>query len=302
MDFFENSVSYDTLTQRLNEVYSEKSLYYNKVVLYLCLFYVVCNGVFAYLLYINDLLHIIYIPFIVLVALVLLTLAISKGVLNSNIRKEHLNKEIINLYNFTEGANVKYEVKPEYNKKYNAEMALFVRYASPTCKYKISDDDPEKLNYEILRGTLVTSNGKSSTVHFDGHYLIINKQTNRDFHIKHRKSRTNRKELKFYNIHDEEHHIYLSEKDYDRKEKRVIRPLDSQFLSLYSYTKEVFDTDKISIGSNQNEIHVAISDKIKFKFPKEFNYDNVKNYYDDFTDIIRGANQLIEYINEQEYM
>jgi len=81
----------------------------------------------------------------------------------------------------------------------------------------------------------------------------------------------------------------------------VIRPLNRQFISLYNYAKEVFQTEKISIGSNKQQLHIAISEKIKFHVPKQFDYDNVKKYYDEFTQVIRNVIQLISYINDQEF-
>jgi hypothetical protein len=107
--------------------------------------------------------------------------------------------------------------------------------------------------------------------------------------------------VKFYKVNDTEHNIYLTEEDYDREEKRVIRPLNNQFINLYHYVQQVFQTEKVSIGSNKQQIHIAISEKIKFNVPKQFDYDNVKKYYDDFTRVIRNINQVIGYINDQDF-
>ena len=303
MDYFETSVSYDTLTHKLNEVRSELSVKYNKTAMIfnglwlfgalLGLYFIIAGGFHIAML---------LIPILGFGFVVLLTQLITKGVLKAKIRNHYLNKEVVNLFNFTEGSNVYYKVKPVFNKQYNSEMALFVRYASASCKYKIYNENPEQLGYEILRTSLVTSNGKSTTVHFDGDYLIINFPTDQDFHIKHRKQRTNRKGLKFYKTPDEEFHIYLSEKDYDKEEKRVIRPINRQFISLYSFVREVFQTDKVYIGSNKEQLHIAITEKVKFKMPKEFNYDNVKEYYDEFTKVIKRTHQVIDYINDQEFI
>jgi len=300
MDFFETSVSYDTLTQRLNEVYSKLSVKYNKIVYIICGIWVIIALSIAVAL-IDNQEKIFFAPIIIGVVFVLITVAISRATLNSKIRNNHLNKEIISLYNFTEGTNVQYEVKPTFDKTFNSRMALFVRHASASFKYKISTDNPSHLNFDLLNTRLVTSSGNSTTLHFDGDYLILDFPTNQQFHIKHKKARTGLKDVKFYKDKDENYNIYLTQEDYDKEEKRVIRPLNRQFISLYNYAKEVFQTEKISIGSNKQQLHIAISEKIKFHVPKQFDYDNVKKYYDEFTQVIRNVIQLISYINDQEF-
>ena len=81
----------------------------------------------------------------------LISYLIIRGDMKAKIKNRYLNHEVVNLYNQTEGNFLNYEIKPIFNKKFNQEMALFVRYANAGCKYKMFVEDPSKFNYEILR-------------------------------------------------------------------------------------------------------------------------------------------------------
>jgi hypothetical protein len=220
--------------------------------------------------------------------------------LNFKLGKNHVNKELLEIYNYSNGLNVQYDVKPDIDKKFNSKMALFTRYATASIRYMFNSEDLAMFEFNILQAALVTSNGKSSTTHFDGYYIMFNIPTNQHFHIKYKNQRTNRKDQKFYRIDDPEHKIFLTAEDYDPENKNVIRPLDHEFVLMYEKAKQIFKTDKVSIGSDKHQIHVAVSKKIRQKSFKIIDEASLRDYYYEFTKIIGETIEMAQYIDGQD--
>lgn len=182
---------------------------------------------------------------------------------------KHINSEIIKLFNAEFDTNFTYEYKVKVPKEFNQKMGLFPRGSSIFTNYRITGVTPENHPIIILDCRMVTSNGKSSTIHFDGIYAIL--QVSFPVHAQVRSSgRPHVKGIQFNKLDNYEQKVFLAE---DTGET-----LPSELLHLYREIKDNFTTRGQYIGTNTTELHIAIWDKEKNPLPEELNYQTLESY------------------------
>jgi hypothetical protein len=276
-DMYEYSSS--SLVERLKEEREKIDKRINKIFWVISVF-IILIALIILLSMVNSMFNVLtyFLFFLGLSVIELFLSFIIKSVGNYQFVNQVLHKEMIAMYNQNEEDSLRYRFKPKDLTKFNVNMALFNRYSGANIPFAIEQNDAS-MPYLFMKASLVTSSGKSSTVHFDGMYLRIKKSLPDDFHIKPKKTKSNRKNAKMYHTEIEGHHVYVPEYDYIKEERSLKKPFPSYYIDFYNSVVSIFNTDKIYIGSDKEFLDIAIYNKFPFKAPKDLDYDTIHNYY-----------------------
>ncbi len=165
--------------------------------------------------------------------------------------------------------NDRYETKFEYQKmpekapEFNQSMGLFTRFASVTHQYRI-DGTVDGIPCIMMHMRLVTSNGQSAAVHFDGLYTVIKQPGIPMAQIRN----TGRPALKgqsFKRIKEAEDKVYLPKSSNQTQAPDPLRKVFDQIPTQ-------FDVKHYYVSSNTEEVHIAIWPKKKIKLPKTLSH------------------------------
>lgn len=180
-----------------------------------------------------------------------------------------MNYEILQVYNSMNGTNLIYENKPKIPKTFNVEMGLFVKYAGVSTKYSIKDPSPSN-PFEMMYCSLITSNGKSSTVHFDGIYVIFKIPNIPTQHLLSR-GKPHLQGTKMVQAEGYEENVFVP---VDHPEVRINPILYGIFQDL----PNKFELKAYYVASNNAEVHIAFTPKQKQKLPEEFTYQTLQEF------------------------
>lgn len=97
---------------------------------------------------------------------------------------EYLYSEIYKHINKTEHLNIEYKAYDKDDITFNKAGGLFTSFASVKVKRHIKGETKEYKSFNIYDCMMTTSNGKSQQVHFDGVYLVLEKQANTTIQIR----------------------------------------------------------------------------------------------------------------------
>lgn len=89
---------------------------------------------------------------------------------------EYLYPELYQCINREEGWFLNYHPYDKEEKEYNLKGGLFTRFATVQNFRHIDGKTSDEEVFHIFDCKMTTSNGKSQTTHFDGVYIVINKQ------------------------------------------------------------------------------------------------------------------------------
>lgn len=212
----------------------------------------------------------------------------------SKLKNEHLNQELIHLYNTIHEMNFDYEYKAKIDKTFNQEMGLFTRHASVNSKFVITSDQNETKKYQIYRCTLTTSDGKTTTVHFDGFYARIPKYNIPRQQLR-SKGKAHIKGIKMIRLEDYEERIYVPD------DQSVTRP-NALLYSIFQNITRTFNTSSHYVASDMREVAIAISLKDKFKLPKVFDYNSLQTYSEPLFELLQFIDDVAHQIEEGEYL
>ncbi|GEM_PF-616468 len=96
----------------------------------------------------------------------------------------YLYSEIYKKINIDESLFIKYEPYLKEKQDFNIKGGLYTRYASAKIKRKVSGQTMNRHDFTIYDTTIVSSNGQSSTTHFNGIYYQIKTNTNTYFQVR----------------------------------------------------------------------------------------------------------------------
>jgi len=180
-----------------------------------------------------------------------------------------INDEIVQIYNSSNGTTYSYESKPKIPKTFNVDMGMFTRSAAVSTVFAIKDTT-STFPFELYRCTLMTSNGKSSTVHFTGMYIR--------FFI----PNIPRQQLL---SRGKPHASGIKMVQVEGYEERLFTPLDSPetrinpiLYGIFQDLPNKFDLKAYHVGSNATEVHVAFTPKRREKLPEEFTYQTIQEF------------------------
>jgi len=202
----------------------------------------------------------------------LITKISMKYVGKKNILYDIIYPRGVTLFNQEHDTTFTYEFKPKLDKTFHEEMGLFTRFASISSNFRMVSKQEGHAPITIQHCRMVTSNGKSSTIHFDGVYLILPKSG-----IPVQQLRSNGrpalKGVKMERLEDYEERIYVPQEE-------GITPVDSVLLGIFQELPQTFELSRQYIGSNQSEIHIALWFKKQPRLPNELNYNGLEELID----------------------
>ncbi len=202
---------------------------------------------------------------------------------NSRQVKNLYIQEVIEVYNDRNDLNLEFSGTKKVSKEFNQEMGLFVKFASVQANYLIDGSLTSDYKYQLLNCQLVTSNGKSTTVHFSGLYFMFKIPTDDFFQIRSR-YKPKLSGTKFKQIERYQEKVFVPEND-------VRDYIEDKYLQYYRTINRSIPNKALYIASNRKEIHVAITPKEKFKNIKDLNVETFEKYY---TRYITIFNQVID--------
>ncbi|AIO18523.1 hypothetical protein KQ51_00643 [Candidatus Izimaplasma bacterium HR1] len=287
MDYYDNGASHQGALRNIVEKQGELITKSKKVIRGIELF-AFLSALFACLImYLSTAKVGFYaIPIGVGSLITLLTHLIVPSVYKGKLVKEVVNKEVINLYNYENSTNFDYLDKIKVRNNFNKEMGLFTRLASVSTRFQIIGED-----INIMNCTLVTSNGKSSTVHFDGIYMIYKKMCSKTFQLR-TKGRPKLKGVKFSK---QEGELYSEFVPFESNEI-----IDSYYINIFESSLNSIELSKkkVYLGSNLKEIHFGYHPP-KFMKYDEFTYEVFKEYYKYFSNILNLGLRIKEQLSDQ---
>lgn len=164
----------------------------------------------------------------------------SKKLITTEILPELIKEHTI------EDSSFRYFAKSK-TREINLDSGLFTRHATVTSQYKISTN-----KYSIYHATIVHSNGKSSTVDFQGLYFIFPFKYDKRVQIRTMGS-ANYKKPNLKALKKEKGERYYSDSQTDS--------IDSNLVSIFNSIKRSEQPKHLYMSLNKKELHVAISKK-----------------------------------------
>ncbi len=211
--------------------------------------------------------------------------------LNSNNQRmrAYLVEEIMAVYNRETDANTILEIKPKVTRTFNQEMGLFTRGASVQTDYlvKIAHKD---LDCEILYCRLITSNGKSSTIHFNGFYAIFQHKSDDFFQIRSR-GKPRLKGVKFKRLIRYPEKVFIPEID-------IREYLEEKYLYAFRNINNKMLLGNSYLASNKEAVHLALSPKGNFRMPKLIDQENFIDNYNRYTKLFKLITSTFEAISQ----
>ncbi|MFA6800683.1 MAG: hypothetical protein WCR19_01090 [Acholeplasmataceae bacterium] len=268
---------YESIQKELNRLTAQK-IKVTRLVFYIYLL-VLLLGLTIYLLSNQDDLLVILITGI-LIGLGILGLVFSKFLISKQTMSDYLYHEIIEHINLDSGMFYKYSgkeknTKEQIDKFY--EGGLFPRAAVFVIN-NMSGFNAEQLKFECFNLKIISSNGNTSTIHFDGIYYLMETHLTTDLQLR-TKGKPNVKGEKYQLINENEYmSVYKPEtENLNDVDENIIKKVKSYF------TDETYKNVYLSVKNGH--IHFAL--KYKHSLIDKINIKNIDQ-----------LNQLLVYINK----
>lgn len=192
----------------------------------------------------------------------------------------------VSLFNNEHDLIFDFAFKPKLEKTFNQEMGLFTRYASVSSKYQMKAKTEIGETVTIQECSLVTSNGKSSTLHFRGIYIILPITG-----IPHQQFRTNSKprlkDMKFDRLEEyPENRFYVPE-------GKTARDVNSFLLQVFEELPGLFDLKQHYVASNTKEVHLALWMRHTPGMPSEITQEELDLIVDPLHQVMQYTETLL---------
>ncbi|MEC9484879.1 MAG: hypothetical protein UMR38_03255 [Candidatus Izemoplasma sp.] len=259
-DTFDNVVN-NSIVTKVNDTMAESKAYSRRLYKITSMILFVTLVILFSVFYIFDFILIMY---FIMIGLFLLILGIVYLVRHFQERKQILYGVVyphaIKTYNTSYETAFTYEEKPEKDPKINQEMGLFTRYASVSHKYRI-DGQIEDVPVSMMHMRLVTSNGKSASVHFDGEYTVVEIKGLETSQIRNA-GRPALKKVSFKRIKTAEDKVYILKTSDNEHPPAILR-------KTYDKLKSTFKAKYYYVASNEQALHFAFWPKERITLPKD---------------------------------
>lgn len=197
----------------------------------------------------------------------------------------------VRLFNQEHDLTFAFQFKPKIDKTFNSEMGLFTRYASVSCTYQMNAqlDTGNPITVQACR--LVTSNGKSSTLHFDGIYLVLPISGIPTQQLR-TSGKPKRKDMKFDRVEDyPDNRLYL-------QKGQISSGPHPYLLQVFEELPDLFDLKHYYVGSNEKEVHVALWMRHKPSMPKEINTEELDKIVQPLHKVMQYSISVLERYND----
>jgi hypothetical protein len=170
-------------------------------------------------------------------------------------------------------------------------MGLFNGYASVSSKYQMKAEMEVGEEVILQECSLVTSNGKSSTVHFRGIYIILPIK-GISFQQLRTKGKPRLKGVKFDRVEE------YPEERFFVVEGHTSRDLHPFLMQVYEELPKVFDMRDYFVASNEQEVHVALWMKDTPKMPQDMTQEELEKIVDPLHKVMQYAITILEQYQE----
>lgn len=198
----------------------------------------------------------------------------------------YLFDQVIQKINFVEGLFLEYTPYDKSNREYVKKGGLFTSYATVSNKRHIKGTTNDETPFDIFDTTLMTSNGKSQSIHFDGVYYIIHK--NIDTTLQVRSNGTPKlKGVKFEKCKE-----FENIKVFKKLEENVSN-IDYTFINFVVKLLENETYKRVYLSVVEDEIHLAVwFKKHPLRKPKSFDCTILNQIANSFLEEIDLANEI----------
>ncbi len=178
---------------------------------------------------------------------------------------------------------------PIKGNEYSRKNGLFTEIATYTTRYSISYNNKNNGQIVIYDSNIVTHTGRTTVVHFDGDYIVLEHSTNNAFQL-----RTNGspklKGTSFEKIKTRE----------DIKEfiEKYTSSIEQKYYDVFDYIKQQYPKKKIFISCVTDEIHIAIWRNTVFKKYNQITDKKYQAFKENIINRIELANNIYEIINK----
>ena len=221
----------------------------------------------------------------------LILFLVFKTQLKNRILYDVIYPRAVSLFNQEHDRTFQFEFKPKLEKTFNQDMGLFTKYASVSSTYKMTSQTDQGTDITIQACRLVTSNGKSSTLHFDGVYLILPISG-----IPYQQLRTDGKprlkDVSFARLED-----YPDDKLYVQ-EDQIARGVHPFLMQVFEELPDQFELKRHYIASNKSEVHLALWLRKKPTMPKAITSEELDRVVNPLHHVMQYALQLFDRFND----
>lgn len=283
--------------KQINRIYKEKIQEAQKKTTKIFTWIIIVLGIIAVSLYIvlnmievvlvrDDIIAIIVISSIVIffVALMYLLSFYSK---NKKVLYTYVYKEVVDFINEEEGTQYQYQsyIKDKELTELVHSSNLFPK-GSVNIKFHVSGYTKEQRKFDMFELSIITNNGKTSTVHFDGIYYVIHVDIGTDVQIRN-SSKPHRTDIKYTKVKREDRLKMFKPEDlkineYDQGHWYKIKNTLNNTYVKYAY-----------LSTTNHKINYGIQYASKYaKKPKVLTLDVLNSIESYFKDHIEMANTL----------
>lgn len=162
-----------------------------------------------------------------------------------------LYKELYEKINLDEGLYLEYEAYSKTAKTFNKDGSLFPPYASASVKRHVKGLTNDDNQFNLYDCTLTTSNGKNTTVHFNGVYISIDKPLSTTIQI-----RTNGSPKRKHHKFDKQ--VEYTEFKVYKPETETMTSIDHALLQFMTRLKEDLNYKRLYLSIENNKINLAL--------------------------------------------
>ncbi|MBN2300363.1 MAG: hypothetical protein JXC31_04150 [Acholeplasmataceae bacterium] len=203
----------------------------------------------------------------------------------------YLYPEIYKKINLEESLFIKYESYLKGKPDFNNIGGLYTRHASVRVKRKISGQTLNGNEFSVYDATIITSNGKSSSTHFNGIYFQVKTDTSSFFQIRTHGS-PKFKDMKF--IKQDE---FQDLKVYLKEDMHMSNKINA-YIDFVRKHKSDFNVRTFDLSVIPGETHLGIwYKKHSARRQKSISVDKLNELYHYFMSELQMADQLVELNN-----
>lgn len=177
---------------------------------------------------------------------------------------------------------------PIKGNEYSRKNGLFTEIATYTTRYSISYTSKNNGKVAIYDSNIVTHTGKSTIVHFDGDYIVLEHSTNNAFQLRSNGS-PKLKSINFEKIKTRE--------DIKEFNEKYTSSIEQKYYDVFDYIKQQYPKKKIFISCVTDEIHIAIWRNTVFKKYNQITDKKYQAFKENIINRIELANKIYEIIN-----
>ncbi|MCK5812484.1 MAG: hypothetical protein KAG94_06260 [Clostridiales bacterium] len=211
--------------------------------------------------------------------------------------QHYSNKKLFYQYFYkaiTEDVSKTLKIQLEYESpikgnEYSRKNGLFTEIATYKTRYRISYNNKNNGQITIYDSNIVTHTGKTTVVHFDGDYYVLEHSEDNAFQLRSNGS-PKLKGMRFEKVKTRQ-----DIKEYIKKFENA--SIKKKYYDVFDYIKRQYPKKKVYISCVANEIHIAIWRPIVFKKLNQITDEKYNLLKQNIIKRVELANKIYEIIN-----